>query len=59
MPLTDRTAKSFNYNTMAPKIAGIDIINEYFTANLRLNPLSIHAVIVVPLRDSPGKVATP
>ena len=36
MPLTDRSAKSFNSNTMAPKIAGIDIINEYFTANLRL-----------------------
>ena len=62
MPLTDRSAKSFNSNTMAPKIAGIagiDIINEYFTANLRLNPLSRHAVIVVPLRDNPGKVATP
>ena len=59
MPLTDRSAKSFNSNTMAPKMAGIDMINEYFTANLQLNPLSRHAVIVVPLRDNPGNVATP
>ena len=45
---------SFNSNTSAPKIAGIDMIKEYFTAKLRLNPLNRHAVIVVPDRDKPG-----
>ena len=51
--------QSFNSSTSAPRIAGIDIKNEYFTAKLRLKPLSRHAVIVVPERDNPGSVAIP
>jgi len=46
-------------STAAPIIAGIDIINEYLTANSLFNPHNRPAVIVVPDLESPGKVAIP
>ena len=46
-------------NTSEPKMAGMDIIKEYLTANFRSKPLNRHAVIVVPEREIPGSVAKP
>ena len=45
--------------TDAPRIAGTDIRNEYLTAKRLSNPLSRHAVMVVPERERPGNVARP
>ncbi len=39
--------------------AGIDIINEYFTANFLSKPHNMQAVIVVPEREMPGIVESP
>ena len=50
---------SFMSRTHAPSIAGIDIINEYFTANFLSNPQRTPTVSVVPDLEIPGKVAIP
>ena len=47
------------FNTQAPTIAGIDIIKEYFTTKSLLIPHKRPAVMVVPERDYPGRVAIP
>ena len=52
-------ARSLISSTAAPRIAGIDRMNEYFTANLRSKPQKVHAAMVVPDREIPGKVANP
>jgi len=43
--------------TLAPSIAGTDIINENLTANRLSNPVKSPPVIVIPDRDIPGTTA--
>jgi hypothetical protein len=50
-PATSASEKIF-----APSTAGIDIINENFTAYSLLNPDNRPPVIVAPLLDMPGRV---
>ena len=52
-------ARSFSSRMAAPRIAGIERIKEYFTANFLSNPQNVHAEIVVPEREIPGSVANP
>ena len=40
-------------------VAGMDRMNEYFTANFRSSPQNVAAAIVLPERESPGSVAKP
>ena len=53
-PVIPDFAASANSNTLAPSIAGIDMINENLTANARLKPFRSPPVIVMPERDIPG-----
>ena len=49
--------KSLSWKTAAPKIAGIDKMKLNLAANSLSNPANNPAAIVVPERESPGKIA--
>lgn len=59
-PIEDETSpKSFSSRINAPKIAGIETINENSPATSRLTPQKREPAIVEPLLEIPGKVPIP
>ena len=54
-----RVIGSFNINTIAPRIAGIESKKENLAAIPRSTPMKMAAAIVVPARDMPGVIASP
>ena len=57
--VTPEPGMSFNSRTAAPNTAGMDMINEYFTANFLLRPQSRQAAMVIPDLEIPGNTAIP
>ena len=55
----DISPKSFNSKMKAPKIAGMETINENSPARERFTPPKRAPAIVEPLREMPGKVPNP